>query len=596
MTRLRNRRISLLLAVLMLLTVFSGCVPEGKVTVSPPPSGSTAELVNGEKPVRMNYQGDAPIDMVAFSEMEYVRPNGDALIADMDALIAALKTRTDSDEDVQATYDDLDKLYADQYTFITMKTLASIHSDLDQSDKTWLAELRYCDNLSLQISQKNEEVMYACAGSKQHDEIEDYLGRGSLDGYEGEYTYPEALMRLQQQESELESQYYETYADLTVTYDGREYTADELIDAAYADEIDLAPEAAVDLYYDAANAALAPYYVELLKVRHQIAAEYGYDNYIEFAYDSNYRDYTPEDVAEYTAAIASDLVPLYKRAVDKGIYDAANDTATLEPRESLKLVQAAANAMGGYQQETMTYMLAYELVDVTKSAKKYPGSYEIYLEDYESPFVFVNSTGYEEDVLTIAHEFGHFTDDYVNYGIGKSTDINEVISQGMEYLTLFYLQDADVAAALTDYKLMDALRLYVEQGSFNAFEERAYALAEDEITVENLNRISLEVSEEFGLTGGWSDNYHAKSWVDITHFFEQPFYVISYCVSDSAAFQLYEMEAESKGLGVDTLNDYIDIALEEDFLDLAKDCGMTDPISAETIRGIADTIKGHFAL
>ena len=252
--------------------------------------------------------------------------------------------------------------------------------------------------------------------------------------------------------------------------------------------------------------------------------------------------------------------------------------------------------MGGYQQETMTYMLAYELVDVTKSAKKYPGSYEIYLEDYESPFVFVNSTGYEEDVLTIAHEFGHFTDDYVNYGIGKSTDINEVISQGMEYLTLFYLQDADVAAALTDYKLMDALRLYVEQGSFNAFEERAYALAEDEITVENLNRISLEVSEEFGLTGGWSDNYHAKSWVDITHFFEQPFYVISYCVSDSAAFQLYEMEAESKGLGVDTLNDYIDIALEEDFLDLAKDCGMTDPISAETIRGIADTIKDHFAL
>ena len=596
MTRLRNRRISLLLAVLMLLTVFSGCVPEGKVTVSPPPSGSTAELVNGEKPVRMNYQGDAPIDMVAFSEMEYVRPNGDVLIADMDALIAALKTRTDSDEDVQATYDDLDKLYADQYTFITMKTLASIRSDLDQSDKTWLAELRYCDNLSLQISQKNEEVMYACAGSKQHDEIEDYLGRGSLDGYEGEYTYPEALMRLQQQESELESQYYETYADLTVTYDGREYTADELIDAAYADEIDLAPEAAVDLYYDAANAALAPYYVELLKVRHQIAAEYGYDNYIEFAYDSNYRDYTPEDVAEYTAAIASDLVPLYKRAVDKGIYDAANDTATLEPRESLKLVQAAANAMGGYQQETMTYMLAYELVDVTKSAKKYPGSYEIYLEDYESPFVFVNSTGYEEDVLTIAHEFGHFTDDYVNYGIGKSTDINEVISQGMEYLTLFYLQDADVAAALTDYKLMDALRLYVEQGSFNAFEERAYALAEDEITVENLNRISLEVSEEFGLTGGWSDNYHAKSWVDITHFFEQPFYVISYCVSDSAAFQLYEMEAESKGLGVDTLNDYIDIALEEDFLDLAKDCGMTDPISAETIRGIADTIKDHFAL
>ena len=36
--------------------------------------------------------------------------------------------------------------------------------------------------------------------------------------------------------------------------------------------------------------------------------------------------------------------------------------------------------------------------------------------------------------------------------------------------------------------------------------------------------------------------------------------------------------------------------LEGDFLELAEECGMTDPISAETIRGIAETIKDHFGL
>jgi hypothetical protein len=56
------------------------------------------------------------------------------------------------------------------------------------------------------------------------------------------------------------------------------------------------------------------------------------------------------------------------------------------------------------------------------------------------------------------------------------------------------------------------------------------------------------------------------------------------------------MEAETAGLGVDTLQDYIDIATEEGFLDLAADCGFTDPISAETIRGIAETIRDHFGL
>lgn len=584
--RLRNRPIGLLLAVLMLLSLLSGCGAWKLPFAS-----------DGEKlPQRMNYQGSAPIDMVPFSKMEYTRPDGDAILQRMDDLIAALKTRTDDDDDVDASLEALDAIYADQFTFLTMQTLATIRSDIDQTDKHWLEEIRFCDALSIELQQKQEELMYACAASRQRDALEDYLGEGSLDGYDGDYTYPEALVQLQHRESELESQYYEAYADLSLTYNGKSYTANGFLDAAYAGEIDLEPADAVDRYYDMANAELAPIFVELVKVRQAIAEEFGYDSYIEYAYDTNGRDYTPADVAEYTDAIVTELVPIYRRAVDEGIYSAADNTPSFKPRRSLELVEAAANAMGGHQQEAMTFMLAYDLCDVDASPKKYNGSYEMYLEDYESPFVLVNSTGYGEDVLTIAHEFGHFTDDYVNYGVGKSTDINEVISQGMEYLTLFYLPDAELKETLTDFKLMDALRLYIEQGSYNAFEEQVYALSDDEITVENINAISLAVSEEFGITGGWNDKYYAESWVEISHFYEQPFYVISYCVSDSTAFQLFEMESETGGLGVDTLNDYIDTASEEGFLDLAADCGFTDPISAETIRGIAETIRDHFGL
>ena len=585
MKRSGKQFLSLLLAFLMTLTLLSGCTDSAGQAVA-----------DQAKPKRMNYAGSAEIEMVPFSEMEYTRPDGDAMLGRIDDLIEALKTRTTDDADVEATCDDLDVLYTDQYTFYTMHTLATIHSDLDQSDKQWLEEVRYCDALSIDLDQKHEELMYACAASAQRDEIEDYFGAGSLDGYEGDYVYPEQMVKLLMRERELESQYLETYADLTVKYDGKEYDVHEFVDAAYAGDIDLKPADAVDYYYNLANDALAPYFVELVRVRHQIAAEFGYDSYMEYAYASNGRDYNPEDVAEYSEAIVSELVPLYLRANRKGIYGAANDTAQLDPETSLSLVEAAANAMGGYQQEAMTFMRAYELIDTAQSSKKYPGSYEMYIEDYESPFVFVNSTGYEEDVLTIAHEFGHFTDDFVNYGIGKSTDINEVVSQGMEYLTLFYLEDEDVAAALTDYKLMDALNLYVEQGSYNAFEERVYALDDEELTVENINAIALDVAEEYGMLGGWNDNYYAKSWVDITHFFEQPFYIISYCVSDSVAFQLYEMESESSGSGVKTLCDYIDRATEESFLRLAADCGFTSPISAETIHGIAGTIKEHFDL
>ena len=588
MNNLHARRTGLLLAVMMVMSLLSGC---GLLKHIEGGAGGTAEL-----PKRKNYQGDGYIDMVPFPEMEYTRPDGDAILKRMDDLIQALETRRDCKSDNARTLNALDAVYGDQYTFMTMQTLAEIHSDLDQTDKSWLEEVRYCDDLSIELSQKYRELMYACAASAQHDPIEAYLGEGSLDGYEGSYSYPEKLVELQRRESALESDYYEQYADFVLVYEGEEYEAQDFLNAAYAGDIDLAPEAAADYYYGALNDVLAPIYVELVQVRQAVAAESGYDSYIEYAYDNNGRDYTPADTEDYVAAIRSELVPLYEAAVENGTYSDAIDTMRAKANRCLDLVARAADAMGGYQREAMEYMLAYDLCDVEKSSRKYAGSYEIYLEDYESPFVLVNSEGYIEDALTIAHEFGHFTDDFVNYGVGKSIDLNETISQGMEYLTLFYLDDEDVAGELADYKLIDALRLYAEQGSYNAFEEAVYAENPDTLTVERVNEISLQVSRDFGLIGGWNDDYYAKSWVDISHFFEQPFYVISYCASDSAAFQLYEMEQDEKGLGVDTLNDFIDIATEEEFLDVCADCGFTDPLSAETIRGIAETIRDHFGL
>ena len=588
MNNLHARRTGLLLAVMMVMSLLSGC---GLLKHIEGGAGGTAEL-----PKRKNYQGDGYIDMVPFPEMEYTRPDGDAILKRMDDLIQALETRRDRKSDNARTLNALDAVYGDQYTFMTMQTLAEIHSDLDQTDKSWLEEVRYCDDLSIELSQKYRELMYACAASAQHDPIEAYLGEGSLDGYEGSYSYPEKLVELQRRESALESDYYEQYADFVLVYEGEEYEAQDFLNAAYAGDIDLAPEAAADYYYGALNDVLAPIYVELVQVRQAVAAESGYDSYIEYAYDNNGRDYTPADTEDYVAAIRSELVPLYEAAVENGTYSDAIDTMRAKANRCLNLVARAADAMGGYQREAMEYMLAYDLCDVEKSSRKYAGSYEIYLEDYESPFVLVNSEGYIEDALTIAHEFGHFTDDFVNYGVGKSIDLNETISQGMEYLTLFYLDDEDVAGELADYKLIDALRLYAEQGSYNAFEEAVYAENPDTLTVERVNEISLQVSRDFGLIGGWNDDYYAKSWVDISHFFEQPFYVISYCASDSAAFQLYEMEQDEKGLGVDTLNDFIDIATEEEFLDVCADCGFTDPLSAETIRGIAETIRDHFGL
>ncbi len=586
MKKTNIRRTALLLVIALLAMLLSGCAA-ARPGADDGRASRTVEL-----PQRLDYSGEDYIDMVSFPEMEYVRPDLDGDLARIDALIAALAEREDSGMDLRRTARELSSIYAAYYTYDTMMTLAEIRHDLNTADPYYDEEYTYCASGRIELGEKFEELFAACAGSAQADSLSEFFGEGFLDEYDADYVYPEAYIALSRRENELEQQYHSALTDAHVTYEGRDYTRSELYRAARSGALGaLTPSEALDLYYDAVNPELGGIYVELVKVRQQLAAERGYDSYIDMAYSANGRDYGPEDVQAYTAAIVERLVPLYRRAVAEGLADSANDTTPMKARRCLQAVTAAANAMGGEIADAMEYLLAYELCDVDSSDTKYADSYEIYLEDYESPFFLVNSIGYSEDTLTIAHEFGHFTDDYVNYGIGKSTDVNETISQGMEYLTLCYLEDDALRAELTAYKLMDTLQLYAEQGSYNAFEERVYALPADEVTLENINAISLQVSQEYGVDGRWSDDYYAKSWIEITHFYDMPFYLVSYFVSDSAAVQLYEMELETPGSGLAMYGDYIDLATEEEFMDIAADCGLRNPISAAQIAALAETLE-----
>ena len=568
-----KRGVCLLLAAVLLLALLTGCAQEERGTL----------------PLREAYWTNGYIDMVAFDQMEYIRPDVDAFAEQVDKLIGRLQAEEISLFWAKRALGEIDTAY---YTYDTMTTLAEIRHDIDMTDAYYRDEYAYCSNGYVEVQQKLDALYAACAASPLASELENFLGEGFLDGYDGDYAYPEEYVALQRKENELLMEYYDRTADMTIPYGGGDYTFGGLYQAASAGELDdLTPSAALDLYYDTFNESVGAIYVELVKVRQQMAALYGYESYVDMAYEFNGRDYTLDVVQTYIAAIREQLVPLYRRAGEAGLLDSAQDTAMLKPRKALLAVEQAADAMGGAAQEAMEYLMAYHLYDIDGSNTKYNGSYEIYLEDYESPFMLVNSIGYSEDTLTIAHEFGHFVDDFVNYGMYKSTDVNETISQGMEYLTLCYLQDDALCEELTQYKLADTLRLYAEQASYNAFEEQVYALPAEEVTLENINAISLQTARDYGMIGSWSDTYYAKSWIDITHFFESPLYIISYCVSDSAAVQMYEHELAAPGEGLAAFYEYVDQAPDETFFDLIVLCGLEDPLSTAQITALAAMIE-----
>ena len=556
------RLLALLLAVVMLL---SGC-----------------SLLTAER--------DAYVSMVPFDEMKYERPDLDAVLADADDLIASLG----SGMKLRDATDALDALFLEFYHLRTMEALSTIRSDSDVTDAYYSEELAFCSDAVITFRGKLEEVFAACAASDLKDDFTDYFGEGFLDDYGEDYVYPERLFALQKQENELVNRYFTALAAQRLTIGGVDYTLDDLL---YADRDGALPgnltiEQAVDQYYDQANSELGSIFVDLVKVRHALAAEAGYDSFIDMAYDQNYRDFTPDAAAKFSEAVQTELVPLYSEAKERDLVDAAfYGTPEMDAHDSLMTVMDIASSMGGDIGDTADFLMEYDLVNAEVSDKKVSDSYEIYIPDYESPYILAGTIGYAEDILTIAHELGHAVDDFVHYEASDSTDVSETLSQAMEYLTLFYLQDDDVYDSLLAYKLMDILRLYAEQGSYNAFEERVYALDEEDVTLENINAIALDCARSFGLESEWGDGYDSRSWVEITHFFQQPLYIISYIASDSLAIQFYQKELESEGQGLKLYEKAMELAADREFIALAEQLGLRDPLSEAQVKATAELMR-----
>ena len=559
-----RRLLALLLTMALLCVLLSGCV-------------FLSGCDNGE------------VDMVPFDEMVYERPELDTALRDVDALIADIE----SGAKLRRVRAGLDDCFDVHRHLRTMEAISTIRSDADVTDDYYRGEMEYCTDALITYRAKLEELFAACAASKLRDDLDSYLGEGFLDDYGEDYVFPETLFSLQKQENDLINRYFAALAAQRYSLNGRDYTIDELYLADRDGTLEgVTLEDAVNDYYLSANEALGGIFCELIKVRHALAAEAGYDSFLDMAYDQNYRDYSPAEAAVFTEAVRTKLVPLYREAVESGVADDGYyGTEPIDSDDALMTVMDIAEAMGGDIADTAAFLMEYDLVNADVSDRKVSDSYELYIPDYESPYILAGTIGYGEDILTIAHELGHAVDDFVHYEADDSTDVSETLSQALEYLTIPYLQDDSLHDAVLAYKLTDALRMYAEQGSYNAFEEQVYALADEDVTLENVNAIAARCAKDFGVQSEWGEGYDARSWVEITHFFQQPLYIVSYLASDALAVQFYEQELAQEGVGLRLYKDAIERAGDTAFLQLPKKLGLRDPLSAEQVEAIAKLMR-----
>lgn len=514
----------------------SESLPESSdVATEPSPSTEPLYPLLPQEPVERGYW--PLLSPVPFSEIPYLRPDVNAFQSSVEAILAQLDSGVSCDEVIEA-YEQLYQLYID---FYTMDTLANIHYTLNLNDSYYELEYNWCEEQAPVIEQAFERCHIAMAESALRDELEAcYFGDGYFTYYdENQFYSNDLVVELMQEEAALQTQYMALQNDMTIQWYGEERPVSEVLsdpDISYTNYY-----VALELYYNKYNPQTAEIFIELIRVRRALATVLGFDTYAEFAYLYYYeRDYTPAQAADYLADIAQELVP---------VYDALSGSASsgeADGDEIIALLGDTAARFGGAISEAYDFMQEYALYDISESTSKMPGSYTTYLEAYEMPFMFITPTGTMDDFLTATHEFGHFVDAYVNCNTTSSIDCAEIFSQGLKLLSL---DVADLSSSqrrsLREAKLYDALQVFISQACYSEFERRAYELPEKALTVEGLNDLFLECCEQFASTYPGMDRFIAPGWIDVQHFFIAPYYMISYCLSNDVALQIYQRQLES---------------------------------------------------
>lgn len=485
-------------------------------------------------------------EICRFDDMEYVRPDVQAFKDKAQEIEQALTDGTKL-KTVKAL---LDELYAMYYSFNTMYILADIRSCQDVSDSYYAAEYDWCSDADYDMQETVDSVYYACAASKLGEKLEkEYFWDGFCDEYadSGESVYTDEYQQLVYRENELLSQYRSLAADTGIELDGREWTLEE-----YFTQEDADIQRGYEAYYEKNNPQIGEIYIELVNVRNEQAALLGYDSYAQMQYELSYdRDFSPEEGEQYIEAIKEYIVPVYKEIMEQDPYSSLS-YEYVSDRELKWLLQSAAENMGGDIAEAFDFMKTYELWDVELRDNKANMSFQTYLQDYEAPFLFVDPYGDSEDIISVCHEFGHYVDAYVNYNAYETMDLAECFSQSMQYLGLTAMKDSlsdDEFENLMRMNLLGMLETFVQQASFAEFENCVYAA--DELSLEWINELSLELAQKYGYYDGVNDAYYSMSWVDTPHFFSAPYYVISYAVSAGVALEIYALELEESGAGLD---------------------------------------------
>lgn len=479
-------------------------------------------------------------------------------------------TYTLTEEDVSLFYSLLEESEALALESTDFEEVDALTDELDEQynvleDQCAIAQLLYyCDMTDEQASQLYLDCVDICADANN--------------------AYMEMVRRVYQSDAPTKDQ---LFAD---------WTQEELdMLMAYTDEIMVLQKRNSEILVeyqaleDRTSDAMIPLYIEQVQNNNRMAQIYGYENYYEYAFKLGYnRDYGTEELTKMRSFVAKHLAPLYENAyngfavgLDEMEYDAREQLVTFleNPYTTNKtpyftnyleqVPEDMADIMTGALEEDCSYFTGF--------SNAYEGAFTTVIG--EKSFCFFGP-GYQ-DMLTVAHEFGHFYGSYYSDLDELPLDLAETQSQGNEWLFMAYLEeemDEEVYQVLAAYKTFNDLATIQICVLVDEFEQRIYSEPNlDSFTPADFNRVMEEVCANYGGVE------YISYWVsDIQSYWrlvvmESPVYYISYAVSAVAAMNFFTMYYDDPDAALEAYRLLIECPQEAGFLETIQAAGLPGP-------------------
>ena len=309
---------------------------------------------------------------------------------------------------------------------------------------------------------------------------------------------------------------------------------------------------------------------DLIRIRHQIALNAGFKNYVEFRFEELGRfDYTPADCLQFHESVEEVIMPLVHQLSEERkkllgyeslkLWDKEVDTSgkpALKPCNNTdELIQKTIdcfNHLDPYFGERIEIMKQMKYLDLDSRMHKSNGGYNMGMDEIGVPFIFMNSTNSEQDLIIMVHEGGHAVHTFLTHDLELQTfkettsEVAEVASMGMELMTMqhwdiFYADTDDLKRArknhlqyilgvLSKTCLGDAFQFWLYNNPTHTKEERRAKW--------------FELVKKFTATNiDWtgSKDFQETSYQNILHFYIVPFYYIEYAFAELGSIALWRL-------------------------------------------------------